>query len=390
VNRQEPIGKRGKITQRVKTAAQRPTIPQELATELVVHIKALASARKRIDAAIASTFSGHAHALQHFGLTPSDKELAHLYSEAMQTSGKRVRGWLLVEWYRASGGEDTAAALKAAVLIETIHTATLVIDDVQDKSALRRGKPTLHTQYGSAVAVSVGLSLLFGAANAARKLPNGEDVQALILEYVTQLAHGQTKDVLWHHNGALTISEPAYERMCSEKTAKLFILATSIAQAMAGIPVHERAMQTLRKRAPAITSHLNQYFPDTRKHIANALDLAGVIFQLADDAANITTEIGKEACEDIRERKITALALHLAHHGKTDERRALHAFFRKRSVSPSDVSAIATLYETSGALASVERRIEELVTGAEREIAVLEHPAQQQLLRALLALSRKR
>ncbi len=350
-------------------------------------LESLATARIAIDEAITTRFDGDPKKLVRYGLMPSDHELALHCKLAMHTSGKRVRGWLLQAWYKAQGGEDLEAAQDAAVIIEALHMATLVIDDVQDNSSLRRGQPTLFAERGTAVAISTGLSLLYGATEASRHLPNGERIQPLIVEYVTQLAHGQAKDVIWHRDGSLSVTQHAYERMCSEKTAKLFILSTRMAEAMAGPSIQTRAMAKLRERAPVV----ERYFPNNSKRVAEALDLVGVAYQLADDIANITTDIGKDSCEDIRERKITALVVQLQHHGPAPARKALQQFYRKRGVSETDIKAVAQLFRDSGTIEAVDKRITELTS----RIAVLIEEARleessRELMQTLLAISVKR
>lgn len=332
-------------------------------------LQALRTARDKIEQAIAHAFNGDPKTLAAYALNADDHELASLFEHAMRTKGKRVRGWLLIEWYHAHGGTNEHAALQAAVLIEAIHTASLLIDDVQDNSPLRRGEPTLLAERGAPVAISTGLSMLFGAANAARSLPNGEIVQPLVLNYVAQLAHGQAKDVTWHRDGNLTVTQEAYERMCAEKTGKLFTLAIQMAEAIAGVAASERALRTLRKHAPTI----KQYFPDKKEHALNALELAGVIYQLADDVANITTDLGKELGEDIRERKITALTLEAMRNNAT--KKAVHAYYQKRGVNPDEVNALITLLSSSGVIDAVRERICTLYGTATRELTRAQLPS---------------
>jgi geranylgeranyl pyrophosphate synthase len=347
--------------------------------------KKLAVTRSRIEQAIANQFNGDPKKLAGYQLTPSDHELASLLQKSMQTSGKRIRGWLLIEWYQAQGGTNHEAALKAAVLIEAIHTASLLIDDVQDNSPLRRGKPTVLAERGAPVAISAGLSLLLGATNAARSLPNGELIQPLVIEHITQLAHGQTKDVTWHRDAALTTTQAAYERMCAEKTGKLFTLAIHVAEALAGVALTERALRKLRSHAPA----LKEYFPDSKEHAMNALELAGVIYQLTDDVANITTDLGKEFGEDIRERKITALTI--VGMRNTHTKTTLQKYYRKRGVSANEVTTIIGLLQTSGVVDAVRERICELYDNASNELTLARLPQRiHQPIATLLTLATSR
>src|SRR5690242_20034437 len=71
---------------------------------------------------------------------------AETFLDTLQRGGKRIRGALTMVGYEMCGGQDRAMITRAASAIEMIHAYILIIDDIQDRSRLRRGKPTAHTQ----------------------------------------------------------------------------------------------------------------------------------------------------------------------------------------------------------------------------------------------------
>jgi len=358
---------------------------------LALEVPKLTAFKKTVDKAIESTFDGTPRKLAAFGLTASDKEIALLLRDAMQTKGKRIRAYLLAEWYAARGGEHTKSALDACVLIEALHTATLIIDDIQDRSGLRRGKPTFHVVHGEAVAMSVGLQLLYGATQATRELPNGERIQRHVVAFVNSLAIGQAKDVLWHRDAALSTNQKRFEEMCDEKTSKLFILAIRIAEEMAGHSIKQKAIKDAMKVVREHVTVAKQYFPDTEKQAEEILSIIGVVYQLADDIANITVDLGKEFGEDIRERKITAVVLAAYKSGGPVVRKHLTELYRKRTVTESDVTKTIKLLVESGAVTTVQRRVDELLEACcDLLMRCQLRKREQDLLSALALLASKR
>lgn len=358
-----------------------------LATEL----PKLAVTRKTVDKAIAERFDGNPRKLAAYGLGAADKELANLLRDAMKTEGKRIRAHLLKEWYLARGGEPGVHVTDAEILVEALHAATLVIDDIQDRSNLRRGQPTFHVVHGEAVAMSVGLQLLYGATQAAKKLPNGERIQQHIVSFINELAIGQAKDVLWHRDAALTTTQKAFEQMCLEKTAKLFVLAIRIAEEMAGHSIKQKAVKEAIKVVRAKVSAARQYFPDTEKQAEEIIETIGVVYQLADDVANITVDLGKDFGEDIRERKITAVVLAAYRSGKPGVRKHLTELYRKRSVTDADVKTTIKLLTDSGAVKAVQKRVDELLERCcDQLMACSLRQREQDLLSALALLAARR
>jgi geranylgeranyl pyrophosphate synthase len=260
----------------------------------------------QFEEALSQTFNGSAKELHSWGLSHVDDDLAQLIAQAMRTSGKRFRPQLLQAWYNAIGG--TKEVTDACLLVELLHTATLVIDDIQDHSPLRRGQPTLHTRQGEPVAISIGLLMLFMAVEKAHKIH--PEVGKLVGEYMNQLAIGQAHDVLWQHTRAVDTPMQLYERMAMQKTAALFVLCIRVAEILAG------------KEHDTQVEHIIQ-------------DL-GILYQLCDDLADLKGQAGKEVAEDVRERKVNAVLITAA---ETKEKELLAAY-NEQPYSPTNTLAI--------------------------------------------------
>jgi geranylgeranyl pyrophosphate synthase len=175
--------------------------------------------------------------------------------------------------------------------------------------------------------------------------------------------------------------------MCIEKTSKLFILTIRIAEEMAGHSIQHKAIKAVRSRVNAV----KQYFPDTEQQAEDILASIGVVYQLTDDIANITIDIGKDFGEDIRERKITAPVLAAYKSGGPSIRKHLTALYRKRTISDTDTRDTIRLLIASNAISIVEERVAHLLEDCcNRLMACQLKQREQDLLGALALLAAKR
>jgi geranylgeranyl pyrophosphate synthase len=214
---------------------------------------------------------------------------------ALFGGGKRVRAILLLEAYRACGGEGTAAALAASV--EVVHAYSLVHDDLpcMDDDDMRRGRPTVHRVFGVKVATAAGLAMVplaaRSAAHAARELglsegEIGEVVRDLMIASgAGGMIGGQLLD-LEAEGTPLTLE--AMERVHRLKTGALI---------MASVTLGARAARAGAERRGALARY------------GAAIGLA---FQIADDVLDVTSttdELGKTAGRDLALQKSTYPAL---------------------------------------------------------------------------------
>ncbi|WP_339037054.1 octaprenyl diphosphate synthase [Serratia symbiotica] len=209
--------------------------------------------------------------------------------------GKRIRPMIAVLAARALNYEGNKHVIVAA-LIEFIHTATLLHDDVVDESDMRRGKATANAAFGNAASVLVGDFIYTRAFQMMTSLKSLR-VLALMSEAVNVIAEGEVLQLMNVHDPDIT--EESYMQVIYRKTARLF----------------ESAAQS-----SAILSGANQA---EEKALQDYGCYLGTAFQLIDDlldySANGST-LGKNTGDDLNEGKPTLPLLHAMHHGDEAQR----------------------------------------------------------------------
>lgn len=168
-----------------------------------------------------------------------------------------------------------------AAVVEFIHTATLLHDDVVDESTLRRGQPTANEYFGNAASVLVG-DFLYSRAFEMMVESNSMRVMAILAEATNVIAEGEVLQLMSMHDASL--DETGYLRVIRSKTAKLFEASARLAAVLAA-------------SEPAIEQACASY--------GQAL---GTAFQLIDDAldyAGDAERMGKNLGDDLREGKVT-------------------------------------------------------------------------------------
>jgi len=215
----------------------------------------------------------------------------------ISAGGKRLRPALLLLMAGALGYREEQRFNLAAV-VEFIHTATLLHDDVVDESTLRRGRPTANESFGNPASVLVGDFLY---SRAFQMMLDAHDVRVMeiLAEATNVIAEGEVLQLMNMHDASL--DENAYLRVIRSKTAKLFEASTRLAAVLAKAP------------------------PEVEEACATYGQALGTAFQVIDDVldyAGDANETGKNVGDDLREGK-TTLPLILAMQRGTTEQRAL-------------------------------------------------------------------
>lgn len=198
----------------------------------------------------------------------------------IEAGGKRMRPIMCLLAAQACGETDLSKARKLAAVIEMLHTATLVHDDVVDESNLRRGRPTANATWNNQTAVLVGDFLIARSFDLLVDLDN----MALLKEFSTgtcEIAEGEVLQLQAQHQPETT--EETYLDIIFGKTSRLFQLATEGSAILAGTPEYREA--------------LKQY----AGHFGNA-------FQIIDDILDYTSDketLGKNIGDDLMEGKPT-------------------------------------------------------------------------------------
>lgn len=194
--------------------------------------------------------------------------------------GKRLRPALLLLTASATGYRGTDHHTLAAV-VEMIHTATLLHDDVVDESSLRRGHPTANAEFGNAASVLVG-DFLYSRAFQMMVALGRSRVLEILAETTNTIAQGEVLQLI--NAGDADLDEAAYINVIQRKTARLFEAAARLGAVLGGCdPVTEDALARYGM-------HL------------------GTAFQLVDDVLDYSgtaDTIGKNIGDDLAEGKMT-------------------------------------------------------------------------------------
>jgi octaprenyl-diphosphate synthase len=207
--------------------------------------------------------------------------------------GKRLRPLLVVLAARAAGATDSAH-VPAAALIEFIHTATLLHDDVVDDSARRRGRETANETFGNPASVLVG-DFLYSRAFQMMAALDSAAVIRVMADATNTIAAGEVMQLM--NSGDPDTTEIRYMDVIYRKTARLFEAGAQIAAIVAGAP------------AP-VEAALARY----GRHL-------GIAFQLVDDALDYqgdSGELGKNVGDDLAEGKPTLPLIHALAHADSD------------------------------------------------------------------------
>ncbi|MDR2793885.1 MAG: polyprenyl synthetase family protein [Treponema sp.] len=282
--------------------------------------------------------------------------------DLVQRGGKRWRPLLATLVCGALGGSERDC-LPLTPLLELSHNASLIHDDIEDHSDMRRGEPSVHIKYGEDVGINSGSFLYFlplccidtWDANAEQK--NG--VYRLWAEHIRRLHLGQAMDITWHRHFDSIPGVDEYRAMCGLKTGSLARLA-----AMLGVFT-----------ACIASPRLQNAGHDRRTEAAEALGAAaeklGVGFQILDDVKNLTTgNPGKRRGDDIVEGKKSLPVILYLHAGSADlaskkqyVRRCFQEARENGSTAP-EVEAFITHLETSGAITRARQQGEALIEEA--------------------------
>ncbi|MEO6264289.1 MAG: polyprenyl synthetase family protein [Luteimonas sp.] len=260
--------------------------------------------------------------------------------------GKRLRPMLLLLAARALGGHpDESAGTDAhqlAAVIEFIHTATLLHDDVVDESDLRRGRQTANAVWGNAASVLVGDFLYSRSFQLMVELERAE-VMRILADTTNQIAEGEVLQLLHVRNP--DTDEAAYLRVIERKTAVLFAAATRLGALLAGADA-------------ATQQRLHGY----------GLNL-GYAFQIADDVLDYSADesaLGKHLGDDLAEGKATLPLIHAMAHVDDATRDRLRAIIQTGDTGgmPDALAAI----NASGGLDYSRNRAGEYAQAAERAL----------------------
>ncbi len=265
----------------------------------------------------------------------------------VESGGKRLRP-LMVLLATGALGYRGERHIKLAAIIEFLHTATLLHDDVVDHSGLRRGKLTANEKWGNAPSVLVG-DFLYSRAFQLMVNVGSMDIMGILSGATNTIAEGEVLQLA--NIGNLALTEAQYREVIRCKTALLFEAATHTGAVLAqteNCDIADQQTVTLR---------------DFGKHF-------GLTYQLVDDwldYAGDAQAMGKNVGDDLNEGKLTLPLIYALQHAQANERDVIHHAIAQQSAD--ELQSILDIVRRCGAL---EYTHEAAVAEADKALECLE------------------
>lgn len=258
------------------------------------------------------------------------------------TSGKRLRPLLVLMTAKACGG-IIPETYHGAVTVELLHTATLIHDDVIDKSDTRRGKRSLHAVYDNTQAVLLGDYLLSTALLESVKTKDLNIIR-IISELGQNLAEGELNQFTLADK--IIVDEDAYFEVIDKKTASLMRASIAIG---------------------AITGGADSEMISRFTQLGSIL---GICFQIRDDIFDyFKKDVGKPTGNDIREGKITLPLIYALQHAPEAISAEMMEIIQSRDYSDDNISRLLTFSKEQGGIHYAYRKMSALIENAEEMVS---------------------
>lgn len=271
----------------------------------------------------------------------------------VEAGGKRLRPVVALLAAIACGYRGERH-IKAAVIVEFIHTATLLHDDVVDLSTLRRGRKTANAEYGNAPSVLVGDFIYSRAFQMLVELGDLQIMQVMA-DATNVIAEGEVEQLVNAGNGQL--GEPAYYSVIYKKTAKLFEAAAQLGGCIGAADDAQR-----------------EALGDYGRHLGNAFQIVDDLLDYCGDPA----EIGKAVGDDLAEGKMTLPLIYARDHGSATGAEVIAAAIADKAGDRFD--AVLAAVEQSGAVDYCRQAASEQVALAKLALGALPASRETQLL----------
>ncbi|MBI2845408.1 MAG: polyprenyl synthetase family protein [Chloroflexi bacterium] len=288
------------------------------------------------------------------------------FKDRISTTGKRLRPGLCLLACEAAGG-DVNLAVPAAAAVELVHNFSLVHDDIEDRSPLRRSREAIWKLWGDALAINAGDALFTLAHLALQRLSQRGGSPSKVAESLAvfdgaclTLTEGQYLDLKYQKNTGVTTE--MYLDMASKKTASLLAASAQLGAMLAA--AEPRVVETFRLFGSAL----------------------GMGFQIRDDILGIWGDpgkTGKGVGEDIFARKKSLPVVYALQEEKKQNKNDLSKMYAQPELGQEDVRAITSLLENYGAAEYADRLAQRFVDQALQALASLglQNPAEEKLRR---------
>src|ERR1700722_5373307 len=258
--------------------------------------------------------------------------IPQLASHIVSAGGKRLRPLLTLGCARLSGYREGDRHIAIAAVVEFIHTATLLHDDVVDASDLRRGRDTANAAWGNKPAILAG-DFLFSRSFQLMVEDGSLGVLEILSRAASVIAEGEVHQLMTAND--TTTSEADYLAVIEAKTAALFAAAAQVGAVLADRPPEEElALERFGRNL-------------------------GVPYQLIDDMLDFSaqqTALGKTVGDDFRDGKITLPIVIAFARGNAEERRFWRRTLEDGEQQPDDLKRALRILERRGALAETLAR----------------------------------
>jgi geranylgeranyl pyrophosphate synthase len=293
-----------------------------------------------------NNFGNYSYEFQRSAWKPA---FSSIFYEFFERGGKRIRPVLTCLTYDAFGGKmegNASEIYRFAIISELIHSGTLMIDDIEDNSELRRGKPTSHKIFGTGLTVNNGNFLYFYPQLIIKQSSLSDAIKVklyeLLIQTLTNLHIGQGMDIYWGKEKRYETTVQEYLQMCAYKTGALLAIAMKTGAILVGAS------------------------DDKVEKLGAVAEAMGIAFQIRDDILNLkpTSEWGKEKGEDITEGKITYMVADTMERAKEADRQRLRTILSLKTKDEKLIGEAITILDKYDAFEKAKRFADELISQA--------------------------
>jgi geranylgeranyl pyrophosphate synthase len=286
-----------------------------------------------------------------YNLEPLNKALADPIWEFLDRGGKRWRPALFLLICEILG-KNPDEFVDFAIIPEVIHNGTLMVDDIEDSSELRRERPCTYKIYGVDIAINAGNAMyylpLLPIIENRRKVSaeKARRIYEIYTQEMINLSLGQAMDIAWHRGlvDASGLDEKSYLQMCAYKTGTLARMSARMASVLAD--ANDELVEALGRLAESI----------------------GIAFQMQDDVLDLTSrEFGKKKGgrgQDITEGKRSLIVIHTLKVANAQDRRRLIEILDKHTSNQELRDEAITLMTKSGSIEYVKQFARKIVEGS--------------------------
>src|ERR1700674_1850246 len=285
--------------------------------------------------------------------------VSEITSYLLGGGGKRLRPALLLLSARYAGRTNSEGAIRLGAVVELLHSATLIHDDVIDSANTRRGRPSANSRWGNHRSVLAGDWLYMQSFQMALGERNFRILDVLI-DLTQKMVEGEL--IQLEKIGRIDVTEDDAVRLATYKTACLFSGCARLGAVLAGLEGEEE------------------------EALADYGRYAGLAFQLVDDRSDFTAsakQLGKPVLSDLKEGKVTLPLIYAMENGHRDARKLVAQVLEEKEFNSVRPETLVALVHDSGALGRARELVHDY---ARRAKACLNGHAHSEYGRALMTL----